>query len=205
MRACTESRESVGTEAEARIKQTVQQRSTGNGDACMVCGAATPTVAHLLPNEGVCRRFGVPFDESNFLLLCGTKDELGTCHRGFDTMQFGFQHMPNGQPHEWRVLGGRFNLSLVNLWTNPHVRVLAAHLAEVILAGVLTPVHSEMRRNPSVSSDDEPGIRCLECGQAHRRRDCPRLNSGNRCANCPSNRGSSSTSHKTSECPKLSP
>eukprot|EP00754_Rhynchopus_humris_P017706 Rhum_TRINITY_DN14580_c0_g1::Rhum_TRINITY_DN14580_c0_g1_i5::g.93568::m.93568 len=139
-KACSETRESVGTDVEARIKRTVQERSQSEKDAlCMVCGAPAPAVAHLLPNEAVCRRLGVPFDESNFLLLCGTKEEVGTCHHDFDTKQFGFQHMPNGKPHEWRVLGGPHSLAMVNLWTNPHARVIAAHLAEVILARDWTP------------------------------------------------------------------
>jgi hypothetical protein len=41
-------------------------------------------IAHIIPTEAECNHVGVPWDESNFIPLCGNMDERPSCHHAFD-------------------------------------------------------------------------------------------------------------------------
>jgi hypothetical protein len=87
--------------------------------ACVACGwkkgvrdAAYPgeaarrhavSIAHIVPNDAQCRELGVPFDRSNFLPLCGAKDEVPSCHSAFDRHLLCFVKQPGDGHHLWTV------------------------------------------------------------------------------------------------------
>ena len=58
---------------------------------CCVCNKTDHiTMAHILPFRNTCKKLGVDFDVTNFIPLCGTLGQRGTCHDMFDRNLMGF-------------------------------------------------------------------------------------------------------------------
>jgi len=113
------------------------------GNKCAVCQSQeNVTVAHILKRKKDCSLLKVEWDASNFIALCGTEGEVGTCHSLFDNFQMSFVHGDN--IGGWRVVGGKkeYHEKLVNLATNPPKRSLHSHFARCVL-------------NESLSCDDD--------------------------------------------------
>ena len=99
------------------------------------------TVAHILPNTGLCGLVGVPFDKSNFLALCGTKGEQNTCHHAFDHHLMCFvRQEPTTEVSLWTVYTTsaepyrQFTGTTVDLTAfRPHRRALHVHAAHCVL------------------------------------------------------------------------
>ena len=98
------------------------------------------TVAHILRNKEEALALRVPYDERNFLLLCGTLDERNSCHDLFDTDRLAFIWEKGS---EWVVLCGavpHLHGEKVNIESKPMRRALHARAMRcIILKQVPTP------------------------------------------------------------------
>jgi hypothetical protein len=120
------------------------------GNKCAVCQSQeNVTVAHILKRKKDCSLLKVEWDASNFIALCGTGGEVGTCHSLFVNFQMSFVHGDN--IGGWRVVGGKkeYRERLVNLATNPPKRSLHSHFARCVLN------ESLLCDDESLSCDDD--------------------------------------------------
>ena len=105
--------------------------ATISENKCAVCGTdVNVTVAHIFKTAANCGALELPFDESNFLCLCGTDGERGTCHDYFDKFQMSFMSAGEGM---WLVIGGNHHGKIVTLLTNPRKRAIHTHFARCYL------------------------------------------------------------------------
>ena len=101
---------------------------------CAVCETASNiSVAHILKREEDCKKLKIPWDYSNFLVLCGTDGEQGTCHHLFDNFQMSFVH--SKATSQWVVIGGGAgrHAKTVILASSPHKRALHAHFTRCVV------------------------------------------------------------------------
>ena len=128
---------------------------------CVVCGwkqgdenAAYPgdaarrhavSVAHIIPNAKQCAELALPFDQTNFLLLCGGMDEVPSCHSAFDRRLLCFVKQPGEGHHFWKVHASandykRFDGKVVDLsFFKPHRRALHSHAYACLNTGQIVP------------------------------------------------------------------
>jgi hypothetical protein len=132
--------------ATAKIKDAVKNSAPfPQRETCWVCGKKEQeiktqlSVAHIIRNNNILKKtFDIKWDISNFIVLCGTKGEKGTCHYYFDTYQMSFMHQKNegnnstatsNSTNKWIVLGGgELDGKKVILYTKPHKRTMYSHL-----------------------------------------------------------------------------
>ena len=97
---------------------------------CCVCGSQeNVTVAHILKRKEDCLILQLQWDASNFIALCGTEGQRGTCHNLFDKEMMSFAHISGEDGTKWSVVGGGgYHKKQVTLTTCPHKRVLHSHL-----------------------------------------------------------------------------
>ena len=122
---------------------------------CAVCGTnVNVTVAHIFKTAADCRALGLPFDESNFICLCGTDGERGSCHNYFDKFQMSFM---SGGEDIWLVIGGNeHHGKIVNLPTKPRKRAIHTHFARCfIMKSFIGLPEGEERHNGQLSKSFE--------------------------------------------------
>ena len=111
---------------------------TAYNHKCAVCETdQNITNAHILRHRSQVEQLWLQWDSSNFIALCGTEGEAGTCHSLFDSYQMSFIHLRSIQ--SWVVVGGPRSGTRVQLNTNPHKAALHAHFAKCVLLKSLTP------------------------------------------------------------------
>jgi hypothetical protein len=100
------------------------------GNKCAVCGTQdNVSVVHILKHKEDCAALTVEWGASNFIALCGTDGEVGTCHSYFDNFQMSFVYVEGF----WRVVGGKpdYREKIVNLATNTSQTSFAQSLCSV--------------------------------------------------------------------------
>ena len=105
---------------------------------CMVCGRAASTSipiskAHIL--NGETRDFlGLANDTTNYVALCGTFRQQGTCHDLFDKGAMVFVHTTGTDATQWTTIGGtaETHSKSVVLATKPHRRSMNARFRSAI-------------------------------------------------------------------------
>lgn len=108
------------------------------GTCCVVCGADGASIAHILNTEEKCGRAGVEFDDSNFIMLCGSKGQRNTCHDAFDNQQMSFMHVSRADSTQWLVVGGgERHGKVVTIRSRPHRRVMHGHLTRAMITNAL--------------------------------------------------------------------
>ena len=117
---------------------------------CVVCGVG-PTAnrviscAHILNSAKACETLFIKWTERNFLALCGTRNDEGSCHDAFDKGKMSFMHI-SGESTLWKVIGGgsdRHNRT-VDLKSNPYKRTLHTHFARCIVnQSLVLPIEAE--------------------------------------------------------------
>lgn len=138
---------------------------------CVVCGwkfgvAATypeeaarihkVSAAHILSSEKDCKRLGVDFDQTNFLPLCGAKDEVPSCHSAFDRRLLCFVKCAGEDHDRWTIMASdslyrQFNMKEIDLQQfKPHRRCLHSHALHCIQNNQVIP------RLPPVNLDTTP-------------------------------------------------
>ena len=140
---------------------------------CVVCGwklgvAATypgeaarihkVSAAHILSSEKDCGRLGVDFDQTNFLPLCGAKDEMPSCHSAFDRRLLCFVKCAGEGHDRWTIMATdslyvQFNMKEIDLQQfKPHRRCLHSHALHCIQTNqVIIPTSL-----PTVNLDTTP-------------------------------------------------
>ena len=117
------------------------------GRACVVCGKEGASISHLLKNPEQCRSNGIQWDDTNFIMLCGTEGAEGTCHHLFDTQQMSFVHVSGADSSNWIVIGGgaKHHGKRITIASTPHRRVLHAHFVRADMTDALDiPADSEL-------------------------------------------------------------
>jgi hypothetical protein len=126
-------------------------------ESCAVCGTKeNVTVSHILKHKIDCEKLRIPWDATNFLTLCGTEGQVGSCYDLFDTFQMSFVHTATTM--QWSVVGGgaKRHGKLVNLATNPRKRALHSHFTRCMLNKSLIGMDEESHSSPedlNVSDD----------------------------------------------------
>jgi hypothetical protein len=82
------------------IKRNVKRKASefGYDKMCWICetNQIECSVAHIIRNKTILlNSFGLPWDTTNFLILCGIKGAKGTCHHLFDNFQISFIYVEN--------------------------------------------------------------------------------------------------------------
>jgi hypothetical protein len=104
------------------------------GNKCAICEKEDDlTVAHILKSEEQCRSLNIPWDNSNFITLCGNLGKDGSCHHYFDSFQVSLIHLKSYELNQWVVAGGKCHGKVVTLATNPRKRALHAHFTKCFL------------------------------------------------------------------------
>jgi hypothetical protein len=104
------------------------------GVKCAICDRTDNlSVAHILKSSEQCANLKIPWDNSNFITLCGYKGQDTTCHHYFDTFQVSFLHIKGYDLNRWVVAGGPHHGKLVTLATYPRKRALHAHFTKCYL------------------------------------------------------------------------
>jgi hypothetical protein len=104
------------------------------GSLCCVCNSSqNVSVAHILKHKSACTALKIPWDESNFLFLCGVESEINSCHGLFDNFMMSFIYTKGADT--WTVVGGGPSRhgKQVTLLTDPYKRALHAHLTRCYL------------------------------------------------------------------------
>jgi len=128
------------------------------GNKCAVCQSQdNVTVAHILKRKQDCSLLKVEWDASNFIALCGTEGEVGTCYSLFDNFQMSFVYITSVDAAGWRVVGGKseYHQKLVNLATNPPKRSLHSHFARCVLNESLLCVNDDYDYDYDLDVSDE--------------------------------------------------
>jgi hypothetical protein len=113
------------------------------GEICAVCEAKSEanrviSCAHILNSRVACTQLGIEWNERNFLYLCGTCGDEGSCHDAFDKGKMSFMHV-SGDTTLWKVIGGGPDRHgrTVDLKSNPYKRTLHTHLARCVVINSL--------------------------------------------------------------------
>lgn len=115
-------------------KQTVK-REVGN--ECVVCSGEPASIAHLLKSRKQCINAGVKWDSSNFISLCGSFGDIGTCHHAFDSHKMSFMHVGGEDKSQWMVVGGEHHGKQVTIKSKPHRNVMHGHLVHCMITEAL--------------------------------------------------------------------
>jgi len=119
---------------------------------CAVCGTTENlSVAHIMKKIADCETLGCSFGASNFIVLCGSLGEAGTCHHYFDNFQMSFGHVSG----KWNVVGGKHHGREVVLPTNPPKRFLHSHFARCVLNKSLIGVDGDFAADLEFSDESE--------------------------------------------------
>ena len=117
---------------------------------CVVCGV-DPTAnrliscVHILNSAKACKTLLIKWTKRNFLALCGSYGDEGSCHDAFDKGKMSFMHI-SGESTLWKVIGGGPDLHnrIVDLKSNPYKRTLHTHLARCIVnQSLVLPIEAE--------------------------------------------------------------
>ena len=130
-------------------------------NCCAVCQSQQNiTVAHILKLKSDCVDLGIPWDATNFIVLCGTASDPGTCHFLFDHFQMSFIHVKS--TGQWSVVGGGSarHGKLVHLATSPRKRSLHSHFTRCLLLKSLIGVDEDSNygSEPLDTSDESEDI-----------------------------------------------
>jgi len=132
-----------------------------HNNCCAVCQSQQNiTVAHILKLRTDCADLGIPWDATNFVALCGTASDPGTCHFLFDNFQMSFIYVKSKD--KWSVVGGgpARHGKLVILATFPRKRSLHSHFTRCLLLKSLIGVDNggEYVSEPLETSDESDDI-----------------------------------------------
>ena len=143
-------------------------------ECCSACGThKNLSRAHIIRRADDCAAVGLEsssyHETSNMLVLCGSKDEKGTCHHLFDNELMSFYCLDKAAS-TWKVVGGPHHDNEVTLPYNPHRSALHAHLARCLVNKSLRVNDAQYRHiltwkqevtppQPEGSSPDKPPVR----------------------------------------------
>ena len=118
------------------------------------------STAHIFASKKDCAMAGVPWDESNFIPLCGAKDEVPSCHSAFDRKLLCFvrdeDDATRWKAHCSHETYQHLHGTIVTFETKPHRRALHNHAlycyqtkqVEGVLEGVLTNLNMKTPDDP---------------------------------------------------------
>ena len=152
------------------------------GTSCWVCGIHPDNCvqlsrAHVIPHRAALLKLGLSgCGSANFIVLCGTKGENGTCHDLFDHHEMSFVHKPTlvGQVEDmtkWTVVGGGDKKHVdggnicgrqVTLPSRPHRRAIYSHLKHALIHAKLKKPTSNAEASDYIkqeaASDDDDAL-----------------------------------------------
>jgi hypothetical protein len=135
----------LGTEEKEKEEEEGQEKEEESDYPCAAAQLHHVSIAPLLKNREQCRHMNVPFDVSNFLLLCGAKDEVPSCRAAFDSFRLCFAAASAAGEHAYTVLAteepyDRFNETQVDLSAfQPHFEILHGHAVICLENGFVKP------------------------------------------------------------------
>jgi hypothetical protein len=143
--------------ASSNTKQEIQQLYDAK---CAVCSTNNGlSVAHILKTQKDCEDLGMQWNQ-NFITLCGSQGEKGTCHHLFDTFQMSFMHLTGNDMTHWIVVGGfdRHGTEVI-LPNAPSRRALHAHLTHCEILDSLKCPPDACKRYPSSSCHSSESVK----------------------------------------------
>ena len=121
------------------------------------------SIAHIIPSAKQCDELRLPFDRSNFLPLCGARDEVPSCHSAFDRHLLCFVKMAGTGHHKWTIhasanVYANFDGKTVDLASfKPHRRALHSHTYTCLITGQIEPLSfnvADLDTTPPDANDD---------------------------------------------------
>ena len=116
------------------------------------------STAHILASKNDCAVVGVPWDESNFIPLCGAKDEVPSCHSAFDRKLVCFvrddDDATRWMAHSSDETYKHLNRTIVRFETKPHRRALHAHALYCYHTKQVDGVFTNLNTTPPDNPDD---------------------------------------------------